>query len=600
MSDKLVHYSAAPGPVRADVFHAGPAPTGEVGAFDIQNLFSLLRRNLWLIVLFGALGLGGMYFYLSREPVRYRADALIRIRDAQAEMTGGLMPDGDDARHSGALVKADPILSEIMVLTGRQVASAVVDREGFRLFDTDLGAPSPYLSDVVVRMPAADAARISVAFGPASATASLGATKVSAPYGQPIDLGGVEFIVPQRPRVQTLSLLVLPRDVAADWVRARITAKPTEGTDVITVSSSNSSPSVSIRLVNAAVEEYQLVSAARGRELNRRRREFLEARLGETDDSLVAAETALGRFRTRTGVFAAREQFQVEQSGVSDADRRRKELVAEQRIRRSLLAELDRSEAPSQSPALQALLSSPEITANPMISQLYSRLTELETRRDELIAGGKPREHPDVQQVQTMLTAAQRRLVDGIRAQVNSLDARITALSDVRDQSAAAASRLMPSEVVEVRLNEQVDAMRSIASQLRTELQRTRLAEAADMGQVEIVDRATGAMPLASRQPLKLVLGLLFGLFLGTAIALIRSHLDTALHRRTDVDQLLRVPGLVVIPRLPKVQKRRHFFGKGRNTLPAVHFERGQGSQPRPALPDLVTVREGAASAAGA
>lgn len=601
MSDKLVkspRHAGLPMPAAHEperfVEPDGPA-------LDLGELLAALRRHLWIVLLLGFAGGAGGYYLVAQERTMYRSAALLRLRDTQAEVGAGAL-DGQESRPTTR--GADPFQSELLVLKGRQVAGAVVDREGLRLFDLEQGAPAGVAADVEVTLGADAARRVVLTFGERDVVAAADSTTVRARYGEPLDLGDVRFTVPTRPTDAELTLVVVPRESAVDWLIAVVAARATEGTDAMTVTVTTPSPSLAIRVTNAVVEEYQAANAARARELNRRRRQFLEARLQETDSSLVAAQTALGRFRTRTGVYNSQVQTAAEQSGATDAEMRRKQLLAEQRIRRSQFAELERAERPTQTAAFRMLLASSEVSANPMVAQLYGRLTELETQREEMVAAGKPPAHPDVQQVANMAASTERRLVDAIRSQMSTLDARVAALGDVRAQATAEISRLTPAEGEEVRLSEQVEAMRLVGNQLRGELQRARLSEAVEMGQVEIVDPATRALALPSGGLTKLGLGLALGLFAGAAVAFLREHLDSTINRRIDVERVLRVPALAVIPQLGPAAKQgllpriAGMIGRPRRAVTGT-ARRGAADGPT-VLPELVTVASARDSAAEA
>jgi tyrosine-protein kinase Etk/Wzc len=203
------------------------------------------------------------------------------------------------------------------------------------------------------------------------------------------------------------------------------------------------------------------------------------------------------------------------------------------------------------------------------------------------------------------MASTEARLLDAIRSQVNSFDTRVAALGDVRKEAEAEVTRLTPTEAEEVRLNEQVEAMRAVGGQLRAELQRTRLAQAADIGQVEIVDRARRALPIGRGRPLKLALGILLGLLVGTAIAVLRNYLNTGLHSRTDVDEVLRVPGLVVIPQLPRGAQPRPFFAARLDAAfgtraPRDSIRHGAANGRGVIQPELVTISNATNSASGA
>lgn len=608
MSDKLVRSSipappAPPAPGGGGAYDPGLAEEGEGSGLDLRELLSVLRRQWWIVALLGAAGLAGTYYLLSQEQRQYRSNALLRLRDAQAEVAGGVLQQGG-APATRAAAGGDALMSELMVLRGRQVAGAVVDREGLRLYDQEQMGPASFAGDILVTLPPAEMTQVALTFSATGVTATTGSARVTAAYGEPLVLEGVRFMVPLPPADRPDAMLVvLPRESAIDWMIGVLGARQTEGTDAITVSVTAASPVLATRITNAVVEEYQRANMARAREINRRRRTFLEDRLRETDDSLVAAQLALGRFRSRTGVYSSRDQNELERAGASEAEAQRKRLEADQRVRRGYLVELGRSETPTRTSAFRSLMASSEVAANPLVSQLFARFSELETRRDEVLATGRPRTHDEVRQIENLLEATESRLVEAIRTQVGVLDAQVAALGSVRQQAAAEINRLAPAEAEEVRFGEQVEAMRAVGNQLRAELQRVRLAEAVEMGQVEIVDPATRAAALPSRNLMKLGLGLAFGLFLGAAIAFIREQLDTSIHRRTDVERSLRIPGLAIIPQL-QASSRRRLFGRARRApvtfaLPGGARRGGAPAAPT-VLPELVTVANVRDSAAEA
>jgi capsular exopolysaccharide synthesis family protein len=85
--------------------------------------------------------------------------------------------------------------------------------------------------------------------------------------------------------------------------------------------------------------------------------------------------------------------------------------------------------------------------------------------------------------------------------------------------------------------------------QLRQELQRARIAEAVEAGQVEIVHAAPlPSAPLGTGMPMKLALGVVMGLALGAVGALLKDNLGTSFRRLDEMEKLLGVPGLALVP----------------------------------------------------
>ncbi len=108
----------------------------------------------------------------------------------------------------------------------------------------------------------------------------------------------------------------------------------------------------------------------------------------------------------------------------------------------------------------------------------------------------------------------------------------------------------------EVALVEQVKTAAALGTQLRQELQRARIAEAREPGQVEIVHAAPlPAKRMGTGGALKLALGVVMGLALGAAGALLREGLSRSVKRLSEIEALLGIPALALIPRIgPRVR----------------------------------------------
>ena len=124
-----------------------------------------------------------------------------------------------------------------------------------------------------------------------------------------------------------------------------------------------------------------------------------------------------------------------------------------------------------------------------------------------------------------------------------SLDVRIAALDDLRARRVANAEQLSTSDAGEARLEERVENGRKIADELRIEYQKARIAEAVEVGHVEIVDLAVGSAPLGIGLAQQLALGLLLGLVLGGGSAFLTEHLRSSIGRPREIEDLgLTIP----------------------------------------------------------
>lgn len=514
----------------------------------LKERLAVLRRHAWLIAGVTVLSVGVAGYRVYHERPLYTANAVLRLADTRQAMTGGL----EAAAMEQALGRGtDPLLSQIQVLRSRGVASSVVDSLGLRLQSTSPDFRPSLLSDVVVA-PQAGPDTVRLAFAEEGYSASLGSREQQASYGQPVDLGTVSFAVAERPAVENVDLVVRSRNAAAQGLIEGVSARPKDRTNVVDVTYTSHDPELAQRVVNAVALAFQRENVNAARQQSRRRRLFVEEQLRTTDSVLTTAQSALSSFRGREQVYSSREKYAAEQAGLMGIEVRREELAADQRMFASLLTRLAQNGGQRRATELQTLVASPGVASNPVVAQLYEQLVQYETARDSLTAGGygSAASNPDVRRLDALVTSTEAKLVNAVRSHVAVLGARITALDELRSRSAAQMAVLPGTEAEEVQLVQQVETVRKVADQLREELQKARISEAVEAGQVEIVDLATvPEQPIGSGRGRKLFFGLVVGLLLGGGGAFFLDRMNTSIRRREELESILKVPGLAVIPR---------------------------------------------------
>jgi capsular exopolysaccharide synthesis family protein len=217
----------------------------------------------------------------------------------------------------------------------------------------------------------------------------------------------------------------------------------------------------------------------------------------------------------------------------------------------------------------------PGISGSMVVSQLYGQLIQYETTRDSLKARAPA--HPDLPRLNELVATTETQLLRAVQSAATglavSLDSRIAALDRLRTRRATDAEQLSATDAEEARLVERAENARQIADQLRIEYQRARIAEAVEVGEVEIVDLATvPGSPLGMGMTQKLGLGLLFGLLLGGSGAFLAEHLGSAIGRREDLEAL-GLPLLSAVPRCNDARNPKRMQKAG--TEPAVEAIRG-------------------------
>jgi len=463
----------------------------------------MLRRNWWLVLLGALLGGSIAGYKVATEVTQYRAAAVIRLADTREALTSGLAgPSMQGTLGRGV----DPLLSQIQVLMSDRVAGAVVDSLSLRLR--------------VARAPSAD----------------------------------------------STALVVHSRDQAIANVLAGLSARPRQGTDVVDVTYVGTDAALARDLVNTAIITFQAENARASQQQSRRRRIFLEEQLATNDSILAHVQEALIQFRSREQVYSSRDRFAAEQTGLMGLEVRREELDADRRMYSSLLETLMQAPEAARGRRLRTLVSAPGMASNAMVAQLHAQLVQYESALDALVSGewGSALSNPDVQRLLQLQETTRDRLMEAVLSHMAGLDARIAALDGLRERSAEQFQTLPGTEAEEAQLIQQVETARAMASLLRQEYQKSRVSEAVEAGQVEIVDlaRMPGA-PIGSGATRTLIFAVLLGLMAGGGIAVLRERLNFTIRRQEDVARVLGLTTLTTVPRLRSGRRFRSVLSGG-------------------------------------
>lgn len=573
----------------------GPPPES-APALEVRDVVGVLRRNAWLILLCTLVAAGGSWYLVSREVPQYRASAAIRLVDSRKELAGGIT--GTVLGGSGV----DAVLSQIEVLRGREVMGRVVDQEGLRLVNLaghwePLGIRDLHVSDA-----SRSGDTLQITFGAAGIGARSGRGKsVQAPYGASVKLDGMEFTVPAKPRADEATLVLLSRDAAIDRTIGALNARPRPNTDAVDVQFTAADPVLAQQVVNSAVDVFRDVSTVVAQTQSRRRRQFLERQLVSVDSALTGLQQQLSAFRGQHQVYNSQEKIEAQASGLTQIDVERSNLEAERQSLSDMLARLQQAQG-NQQQFLRILASSPAASNSPVVSQLYVQLRGQLSARDSLTTGvlAVTAEHPAVQRVDLDVRRTREEILDAARNQLAYHDARLRTLSDLRSRYTGQVEALSTTGAGEDQLVQQLTTMNAMGDQLRTELQRARIAEAVELGQVEVINHAPlPAGPIGSGQQWKLGLGVVLGLLFGGGVAFMRESLDRSINRREDLEEVLRVPGLAVIPRL-QTQGRLAQPVRGTRKRIRLLARGGGGTGAEEALSQLVSVVDARAPAAEA
>jgi succinoglycan biosynthesis transport protein ExoP len=536
--------------------------SGDMG--DLKEILAIVRRRRWLVMLFASAGAGiAGYFAYTAKPV-YLASASVRIADSRNAISGGIADAPRD--NIGSSYTVDPVLSQIQVLKSREVAAEAVRRQPLGLILYPEGFSAADIANVSVDSTHLRSTALTLDFNAKTYTANEGGHELTAQYGQPVSVAGVTFTMLRRPEHRRAIIGILSKYNAAGMLLNGVDARPRKSTDVVDVTFRANDPFVAQQVVNSLVGSYKAVNADIAQQQSRRRREFIQEQLKQTDSLFADATMALSSYRSQVQVYGSDARVAAEQAGLMSLDVTREQLAADRNTLQSLLDKLKNGTIETHNQKLDAILASPGIGENTVVGTLFGQYIQLRTRRDSLTTGAfsSAKSNPDVMKLDTLITSTQASLLSAVRSNLDALDARLASLDALRTRNSAEMQKLPAVQAVEARLLQRVETARKMADQLREEYQRARISEAVEVGQVEIVDFATlPDVPVGRGALFRILTGLIIGLILGGGAAVLVERLNTTVRKRDDVESMLHVPGLAVIPQISNGNGKLNMLGRG-------------------------------------
>lgn len=583
-----------PAPAPA-VFSGGGASQAEVEESPLYKYLGAVRRHLWLVALMGLVGVGVAAYAVSNTERLYTSRAVLQLSQESGgpSLGGGLAGIAASLGGGGSNIQ-----SELQVIRSRVLLGEVVDSLGLRLqrqvpgLVRDAFRPTGLVDEVWVA-PDAVADTLGVTFGEAGVRVRKGGVEVAAAYGEPVEVEGVRFTVPVRPDREELTLWVLSREDAVDVLLDGVRPASREGTNVVDVVVNGYDSIVTERIANTTTEFYKRFSSRRSREQARGRRQFIMNQLEVAESLLTVTQEQLTEYRKRERLYTAKAEAAMETAGRGELQLRRAEIAAQLRSYRGILAALPEADGARRTHLLRTLASGPGMGDHAVIGALYAQLSSYEAQRDSVLAGPPRRSptHPEVLGVDSMRAAAEARMIAASGSYVEMLEAQVAALDEIGARTDSTLQHIAETEPEEVRLALRMESIGEAATELRARYYTAGMAEAAELDQVVVLDRALAGDRSGSGPKRTLGFGLLFGLMVGGAGAILLDGANRSIRRREELEHYLRVPGLGVIPGLlPVSVASRRLPLRLRNGT-------GRGAEPGMELVAATRVHSGVAEA---
>jgi tyrosine-protein kinase Etk/Wzc len=351
----------------------------------------------------------------------------------------------------------------------------------------------------------------------------------------------------------------IPKDLTLDDIRsdkkhlsviqqlkAVVEAEHQEGTNIIDILVISKDPYESASLANGFARAYRYYNIQEKNKRTYETKTFIEEQLRLTSDKLKKAENELQSFKEGYALISIDTQTQNTLDKLYTVETAYEKIKTEKEEVAAQLRLLEDDKNGSIRRSKEVFFSTgPD-------SPLYTykeKLSELFLKRQTLLINFTAK-HPQVReiddQIRTVIYEARKEL----KTLLHSLETRAKDYSDKLIQLREENKRLPEKALQLVRLQREVDLQASLYSQLKEKYQETLIQESSKVEEVSIVKPAVPP-DKPSNIPSKLIVmgtGLVMGLIIGIVFAFLAETFDTSMGRIEDVEELLQVPVLGVIP----------------------------------------------------
>src|SRR4030042_2758071 len=343
--------------------------------------------------------------------------------------------------------------------------------------------------------------------------------------------------------------LVLPDPYLglANSLLSSIVVKPIRETKLVEVSFTSPSPTFAAEFLNALAKEFVNFSVEKRYSTTQQASNFLDEQIAELRDEIGARERELQRYGQEKDILFLSESESQAVSAFATLNGAYNQ------------ARLDRINAQAEYQELRDLEGDavPQFISDPAIQELKTEYTRLRAEYEEK-RGQMKADHPEMMRIQARLNS----LKDEINKAADTAEAKYKAALN-KEGSIRATLERQRSDVAKMNSNAifynnlkiEVESKRKQLNTITEKRDETRLSaqlRGLDSSNISIIDRAeVPKWPASPHKTKNLLMALLVGMFGGVGLCFFFDYLDDTLKRPDDVQRLVNLPSLGVIPYLP-------------------------------------------------
>jgi len=216
-------------------------------------------------------------------------------------------------------------------------------------------------------------------------------------------------------------------------------------------------------------------------------------------------------------------------------------------------------------------------TENGVLQELLGRHQEHLQERSSLLTRYKE-QHPKLVQINTEITGLESQVREQVDAHVAGKRAALQVVSRREDalakelENTKAAVQLLEQKLIQLELLKgEAERNELFYKNLDMRMSEVDLSQLIKSNNIRIVDRAYATeSPVRPKMAVNVVMGLVLGLFGGCALAFFMEYLDSTVKSREDVEAVVGMPFIGVVPRIDPEDQRSLIHERDRNIFVAA------------------------------
>ena len=326
--------------------------------------------------------------------------------------------------------------------------------------------------------------------------------------------------------------------------------EPKRSTQLVFVKYEHPDPALAAELANGIAAAYARYNVESKLAESRRALTWLTDEMSTLKRRVQDSSAALQDYRVKSGILGLEEQRKITAQKIMDFNKAYLEAQAQRLSTDAKLREL-RQIAREKSGA-QTIFS---VADSPLIQKLKAEASDLEVQKSKLLKIYKDK-HPEILKIDAQLQQVALKIEGELQTMLRAVDtesrvakAREETLLGTVNQLRREGQDLNEKEIQYQTLQRESDANQQLYEAVLKRMKETGITGGLEMNNVRVIDNAIApTVPIRPRRAFNMMVSMAAGLLVAVAIVLMIEYFDTTIKSPDDVERVLGVPLIAVVP----------------------------------------------------